>query len=196
MLRRIIPTVLMAIVATWGLGNATIVAAQAKPTAGDAQVQNCYAVGSHFVNRYWQNSVGWGCATTPEYTYGNGRYQKFTHGEMDWSPSQGAEMVVSGMTRMDGYGNVFIDFQFGSSLHWNYDSWLVRAYHDGVALPQVECFAGSNGPLGYCSRTDGLEHIGPVSPGNWWIVIEGCDVSWTGSHTCDQGWTIPVDVRV
>jgi hypothetical protein len=35
-----------------------------------------------------------------------------------------------------------------------------------------------------------------VQPGFYHYIVEGCDVSWTGSHTCRQGWTFPIDVRV
>jgi hypothetical protein len=150
----------------------------------------CYPVAAHFINRYNQNPGGWGCATTPEYNYLNGTYQEFTNGEMDFSPSQGTSMVVSGLRY--AYG---IYFQFGPSDPFNYDSWLIRITQVGGGTTQLECGAGSNDGLGnYCDRSNGADHLGTANTGHYQIITEGCDISWTGSHTCRQGWTIPVDI--
>jgi hypothetical protein len=162
-----------------------------KPSASAVQPRACYAVAAHFAARYSENQAGWGCATSPEYTYQNGTYQEFSNGEMDWSPSQGGSMVVSGMKYAGG-----IWYRFGFSDPFNYDSWLLRITHNGVTAPQLECYAGSNSFGGYCTRTSGGVNFALAGPGHYQIIVEGCDVSGTGSHTCRQGWTIPVDLGV
>ncbi|BBA96254.1 hypothetical protein RVR_1465 [Actinacidiphila reveromycinica] len=162
----------------------------ARDAASGASPRTCYAVSGHFISRYNQNPGGWGCAVTPEYAYLDGTYQEFANGEMDWSPSQGGNMVVSGLRYPGG-----IYFQFGPSDPFNYDAWLVRISQEGGGTFQPECSSGSNDGQGnYCDRSNGAVHLGTTSTGHWQIITEGCDVSWTGSHTCRQSWTIPVDI--
>jgi hypothetical protein len=205
MIRRFLPTmiaVVAAIFALTGTANATTGAA-GHTTAGAMPVllhvdpahakrsalqpHTCYAVAAHFLARYSEDQTGWGCATTPEYTYLNGTYQEFVNGEMDWSPSQGGNMVVSGMKAAGG-----IWFRWGFSDPFNYDAWLLRGTHDGVTDTQFECSAGQNFYDGYCTRTSGGKNIALGGPGHYQIIVEGCDVGL--SHTCRQGWTIPVDL--
>jgi hypothetical protein len=190
--RAIVTVAAIACLATNGVAMAgTDAAGSGKRSASAAHPLACYAVASHFVARYSEDQAGWGCATTPEYSYQNGTYQEFVNGEMDWSPSQGGGMVVSGMKYAGG-----IWYRFGYTDPFNYDSWLIRITHNGVTAPQLECYAGSNPYGGFCTRTSGGMSFGLAGPGHYQIIVEGCDVSGTGSHTCNQGWTLPMDLWV
>jgi hypothetical protein len=183
------------IAALLALTLATVGALAATPSAGYAQPaapHTCYPVSGHFINRWNQSPSTYGCATSPEYPYLNGAYQEFEHGEMDWSPSQGGNMVVAGIIThyWDDWGyHTGIMFQFGQSDPFNYDSWLIRIKYNGVNLgDQIECWAGWG-----CTRTSGIWNWGSLSPGHYQIITEGCDVN-AGGHTCNQQWTIPVDL--
>jgi hypothetical protein len=150
----------------------------------------CVPVAARFLNRWNQNPGGYGCATSTEFPYANGTFQRFANGEMDWSPSQGPNMIVSGMkyTYWDDYGaHTGIYFAFGPSDPYNYDAWLIRTYFNGGYAGQAEC---------RCNRTTGGYNWGNVGPGHYQFIVEGCDVDWTGSHTCRQGWTLPVDLLI
>jgi hypothetical protein len=198
MRRKIIPVLVVAMAALLGLTLSTPASASNSPSSGkitNKQVANpnaCYPVGGHFYPRWNADRGGFGCATTPENPYGNGSYQEFEHGEMDWSPSQGGSMVVSGKkyqyVDQNGLWQNAIYFQFGVSDN-NYDSWLIRADYNGRNVAQVECW--TNYP---CGRTAGGWTFAPVSFGHYSFITEGCDVS--GGHTCRQGWTLPVDIYV
>ncbi|MEU4490041.1 hypothetical protein AB0H94_35070 [Streptomyces purpurascens] len=150
----------------------------------------CYPVSSHFAGEYYANPANWGCATSPEYRYLNGSFQEFTKGEMVWSPSQGTNMVVS--ARRYGTPQQGFLFHWGPSDPYNYDAWLTRVTYNGNLLFQKECTAGVWGSG--CGRTIGGLYVPYAGKGHYRIITEGCDVSWTGSHTCRQGWTIPVDI--
>jgi LGFP repeat len=166
--------------------------------AGQVQPYTCYAVGTHFFDRWSQDQGGFGCAITPESSFQNGSFQEFERGEMDWSPSQGANMVASGKkyTYSDGSGqHAGIIFQFGPSDPYNYDVWLIRTTVNGNYTGQPDCGSAQSTPtFMLCGRTGGWWYWTPAQPGHWQIVAEGCDVSWSGSHDCRQGWTIPVDL--
>lgn len=63
--------------------------------------------------------------------------------------------------------------------------WLVAP----LSVVQWEC--RTNG--GFCSRSQGWWNLDPaLDAGYYGFTVEGCDVSWTGAHTCNQGWTNPV----
>jgi uncharacterized protein with LGFP repeats len=171
------------------LGLALTVPAQAKPALAQ---QTCdFAVGPHFQARYNEHPNEYGCPFNNENSPPGvpGSYQNFVNGQMAWSPPQGANMVVSGFrfTYWDSSGShIGIRIQYGSSLPYNYDAWLIRVSKDGTYLGQHECTAGGN----ECGRTDGVYFYYP-SGGLIQFMIEGCDVN-LGSHTCRQGWTIPI----
>lgn len=167
-------------------------AAKSQPHAVAKPQVVCQAIFSYFLERYYENPAGWGCATDIPRNYGNGVYQAFVGGEMDWSPSQGINMVVSGLRTSNIADGIY--FESGPSDGWNYDAWLVRITHDDRLIAQAECRAGFNNGAVWCNRTRQGGPIGYDGPGHYQIVTEGCDVSWTGSHTCTQGWTIPVDI--
>jgi hypothetical protein len=206
MSRKSYPALFVLVLVAVGLLSATPAMADAqtppKPHAAQGSARGvaphtCYPVAGHFASRWYQDSNRYGCATSPEYPYLNGTYQEFVNGEMDWSPSQGANMVLSG-TRYgywDDWGfHTGITFQFGQSDPFNYDSWLIRLDRNGVNLGQWECGPGVT-VISTCGRTGGFFGWAPVGPGHYRIIIEGCDVG-GGGHTCRQGWTIPVDLAI
>jgi hypothetical protein len=208
MSRKIIPIVIMTMMVAAGLVAAAPAAASSKapePAIAAASAakhvmrlsgqpvtpKTCYPVAGRFAYRYNHDSR-YGCATSPERAFQNGTYQEFANGEMDWSPSQGSFMVVSALryTYYDSYGpRTGIHFEFGSSSPKNYDSWLIRTYFNGQYAGQAECWA-----TGPCDRLAGGWDWRPVQYGHYQFIVEGCDVS--SSHSCNEGWTLPVDLQV
>lgn len=149
----------------------------------------CVPTAGRFYNRWQQDPGGYGCAVGYESSTGNGTYQNFERGQMVWSPSQGGGMIVSGRwyTYWTDWGLRYgAYFVWGQSDPFNYDSWLVRLDRNSANLGQWECWA----TLG-CTRTNGGWAFSDLAPGYAYrFVVEGCDVG--SSHTCRQGWTIPV----
>jgi hypothetical protein len=187
-MRRTTLTAITALVMTV-LGLALTVPAAASPAL--AQTTCDIPVGPHFQNRYNENPNAYGCPLNYENSPQGvpGSYQNFANGQMAWSPPQGANMVVSGyrFTYWNSTGShTAIRIQYGSSLAYNYDAWLIRISKDGNFVEQYECTAGSAG----CGRTDGFYYNYP-NGGLLQFVVEGCDVGSSG-HTCRQGWTIPI----
>ncbi|MEU0095567.1 hypothetical protein [Kribbella sp. NPDC006257] len=151
-----------------------------------------------FLDRWNQNtSQGinpFGCSTSDVFAYAGGTYQWFANGSMAWSPRQSGDQQRMVTSVYSSGGNA--TFQFGSSLGYNYDAWLLTIESwDGQQTHNIgrdqECGEHVGGVL-FCGRDWGFAGWNGLPPGEYKITVEGCDISWTGSHDCKQGFTVPV----
>ncbi|GAB3982173.1 hypothetical protein GCM10027615_64370 [Plantactinospora veratri] len=173
-----------------------VVASPVPAAAGAGAAVACQPTSWRFVNRWNQDPNGYGCATSAEYqTYNNGWGQNFANGQIRTSPMQGTNMVVSIMryTYWDGSSTQFgVYFGWGLSDPYHYDMWLIRTSLNGVYTGQREC---APGPFLLCTRTSGGQTWAPAALGWHQIMVEGCDQGAWG-RTCNQQWTVAVDVWV
>ncbi|WP_158884652.1 hypothetical protein [Amycolatopsis anabasis] len=172
------------------LGVAPVPAASATAAEPGAAPRVCsYDVPQPLYRRWYDNGRGdgsFGCPTGSAFAYGNGSYQWFENGAMVFSPSQGTNMVTSAF-RVGGTG---IRFEWGVSDPFNYVDWLVNIRRDGQDIGgDQECDLTQG--AGWCGRFSGITSWGNLRPGEYRIVVEGCDLG-SGGHTCRQGWTLPV----
>ncbi|WP_214323064.1 LGFP repeat-containing protein [Nonomuraea sediminis] len=119
----------------------------------------------------------------------HGKRQRFEHGEIVWSPDQGAQMTVAAYL----LGNR-VSVDWGPTTPFTYDFFQIRYDKDGANLGQDELKARlmspSDGDLGRWTRR--LQGMGEYS-----FVVQGCDAGgFLGGATCRQGWTIPVHVTL
>ncbi|MGC0421952.1 LGFP repeat-containing protein [Embleya sp. AB8] len=138
-------------------------------------------------NQFGSEGGSFGCPTTGAYNVGNGLYQQFERGTIAWSPSQGTNMVVSAQRWGSG-----LRFDWGLSDPFNYNDWLINITRDGNNINgDQECIAHGGGS-GDCGRYDGTTYWYNLTPGQYRISVEGCDIGFR--RPCRQGWTIPVYV--
>ena len=113
---------------------------------------------------------------------GDALKMQFQNGEIVWSPTQGAKMVVAAYTDHD---NLILNW--GDTDPWNYDRFLVTTARNGQALPQAEI-------QGFIERTFGFYWMRQPLPARYVFSVEGCTVGAVSGHDCPQGWSIPVEV--
>lgn len=146
-----------------------------------------YAVYAKFVERWNKWGFRFGCPTGNSFFYGNGVYQWFQYGSMVWSPSQGDNMVASAF-KLNGRD---VYFQWGWSNPFHYNDWLFNSKYEGSEEFADECHADKR----HCNplyNNGGEIGWGNLRAGKHSIQVEGCDLG--SSHTCRQGWTLPLDI--
>jgi len=149
-----------------------------------------------FLERYFSGPDGTyshrlGCPTGPEIDHpaGTGRYQTFENGAMAYSPSTGPKSVQIGYYH-DGL--LHLDWLTVDPFH--YDRFTVRYDKDGQNVGQDDLDAQlvSGGSWIYPPP---VQFRSP-DPGLWRLVVEGCDNASFGGSNCNQGFSLPVLVRV
>lgn len=151
-----------------------------------AAVPNCAIVPTGPIGDRWSrtNLLALGCATGPEQSVGSGKVQTFAHGQIAWSPDQGSGMTVAFYQE----GNK-LRLDWGDSFPFSYDKFIVRINGDQFdQTPNDGHISGSW--LKYPWKDKAPD---PIVNTNYTAIVEGCDVSASGS-TCRQRWTIPVSV--
>ncbi len=180
------------------VGSAVTPTAFAAGLGGTAatRASSCVPTAGVFYDRWAQRPYGnggYGCAIAPLTPTSYGYYQNFANGQMVLSaPNQGTTMIVSGLhsTYQDDTGqHTRIDFQWGDTAPYSYNDWLIRLDRNNVNQGQWECASGGT----LCTATTGIWGFAYlIAPGNsYQFTVEGCDFNGI-SHTCNQGWTIPV----
>ena len=160
---------------------------------------NCnpaFQISGLFLERYrrGRDSVSYshrlGCPTGPEIDHpdGNGgRYQTFEYGAMAYSPTTGPKSVQVGYSH-----GLALSLDWSTTDPFSYDRFTVRYDKDGQNLGQddvdPQTLPNSGGWWDY--------HSGPLAPGLYRLVVEGCDNATFGGSNCNQGFSLPVFVRV
>ena len=128
-------------------------------------------------------SLGCPIDTTKNVTVGGvwkGKRQTFENGQITWSPSQGAQMVIAAW---EWRGYAFADW--GTTAPYSYDRFLLRSYSSYEPRgEQRELRGGTSGRAWVQKRTTG----------SYRFIVEGCDDGTFGS-TCRQGWTLSASTR-
>jgi hypothetical protein len=120
-----------------------------------------------------------GCPSPPE---NDPRSQRFSHGQIVWSPQQGAQMAVAVYTER---GDLVADW--GDSSPFNYDKWLVRWIKNGYEAGQQD--------ITDQTRLGGQWRIHDPGSGSYVVRVEGCDNGGVSGSHCNQGWTAPVTLE-
>ncbi|MFD8493802.1 LGFP repeat-containing protein [Amycolatopsis sp. NPDC059657] len=167
-------------------------AAAAAPQAAD--VVPCGVQAGGLIGDRWQglNAGGGplGCPTAPEEAVpnSNARRQPYEHGEIVYSPSQGAKMVVSAYLERN---EAVIDW--GSTEGHTYSFFMIGWKHNG--LTRVEAAAPAPADHGTFSM--------PLTrgPGRYEFQVLGCDgvpnpQNGQPQPTCRDGYTFPVALTV
>lgn len=149
-------------------------------------------VGAHgLIGERWNDLDGQhgplGCPTGDERDVPGrrGRIQTFEHGEIAWSPDQGAHTVVAAYADAD---NIIVNW--GDTSPLNYDKFVVTWDRDG-GVPQSQDVSS------YIDRTYGFMAIRHPVLGTYTVRVHGCDVNPTDPNDviCRDGDTIPVHAR-
>jgi Ricin-type beta-trefoil lectin domain/LGFP repeat len=155
---------------------------------------NCgpFQVGGLFLVRYLQEpfTQELGCPTSSEIDHpdGGGRYQTFEHGAMAYSPGTGPNSVQI------GYSGRGLGLTWSTTEPFSYDKFIVRYDRDGANIGQDEISPQSipnNSGRWQWSFVDGQ-----LQPGLYRLVVEGCDDLSFNRTQCNQGFSLPVYVRV
>ncbi len=157
---------------------------------------NCgpFQIGGLFLKRYMEGFYGQklGCPNSPEGNHpdgGGGRYQTFVYGAMAYSPGTGPNSVQIGYSGAGGLG-----LNWSTTEPFTYNKFVVRYDRDGANVGQDDIGQQSI-PNNAGSWAWGNVN-GPLVPGLYRLVVEGCDVTWDGGNKCLQGFSLPVYVRV
>jgi hypothetical protein len=108
-------------------------------------------------------------------TEGKGRYQTFEHGAIGWSPATGPKSVQAAYAK-----GLDLVFEWGDTLPFNYDFFIVRWDLDGKNVGQQDIKGGS--------RTSGQWVTHPGTSGRYRLAVEGADGHPGGSKS-KQGWS-------
>ena len=151
----------------------------------------CWGTGGYIGERHHQlggNAGPLGCAIGPEenaYEGRPGKVQRYERGMITWSPSTGERSVQAAWVQN---GRMWLDWGVTDPFH--YDTWLVRVDRYGANVGQPEYRNGSPGVWANRGRVE----LPAYTWGDYRIVVEGCDLG--GGHTCRQGWSNPVYLRI
>ncbi|MBE3009410.1 hypothetical protein IL992_09385 [Microbispora sp. NEAU-D428] len=185
--------------------GATALATALPAAASPAQAATACKIQPYgLIGDYWRSMGGatgvFGCPTTEEYSIPNenGRKQRFTNGQIAWSPDQGPRMIVAAYEQ-----NGKAVFRWGPTTPFNYDYWRVYWKADParnlgdetLRYPTYTVRTGSrtSGKMVHNRPTGFINSEGYASTYTFWV--RGCD-SKVLSDTCRQGYTLPVSVKV
>ncbi|GAA0359619.1 hypothetical protein GCM10009530_06180 [Microbispora corallina] len=176
------------------------------PAASPAQAATACSIKPYgLIGDYWTAMGGangvFGCPTSAEYSLPNknGRKQRFTNGQIAWSPDQGPNMIVAAYE-----ANGKAVFRWGPTTPFNYDYWRVYWTADPTQnLPSSLALIYPTYTVKSGSRTSGkVTHSRPSGVTNsngyastYTFWVKGCDSKVLGD-TCRQGYTLPVSVNV
>jgi hypothetical protein len=119
----------------------------------------------------------------------SGRLQAFEHGQMVWSPATGQNSVQIGWSR-DGR----LGLDWSSTEPFTYDKFVVRYDRNGVNIGQDD-LQQQTIPNDSGRWTWNTSLLGPLQPGTYRLVVEGCDNGTFGTN-CKQGFSLPAFVVV
>ncbi len=109
-----------------------------------------------------------------------GAAQSFRNGEISFSPQQGEQMLLA----VHLAGNEIVA-DWGSTGPFSYDKFILRLDKDGANILQTDVGEGTAGH--WLTAASG--------PGNYTVIVEGCDTG-VGGSDCPESWTIPASVVV
>ena len=111
-----------------------------------------------------------------------GSLATFEGGSVVWSPDQGDRMTVAAFQRWDK-----LAVEWGVTEPYGYDKFIVRWDRNGRNVGQEDVNVGG----------DGGSWEKKVPPGNYTVVVEGCDRRGIPKRSvCKQGFTIPAPVTI
>ena len=113
---------------------------------------------------------------------GKGRYQRFEHGVIGWTPSTGPNSVQALYLK----GSYEMVFEWGDTSPYNYDYFNVRWDMDGTNMGQMEIKSDS--------RTGGRWITRPHSAGMYRLSVEGGDKHVIGKDSLRQGWSNALEI--